>query len=204
MIVQNGYHERPCHLGKAQAAGTTIVAVNNWSSNICGDNRTNLRIAGLCCRQTLNEGATRSDASQREIPARELARNLADPHDPPHQLEMPSERLLHVWWHGAPRIDWRVLPLGRAKGRLDPQLPGARPLRPAGSLSPDGLSGGNDGTTRLWDLETGKQIGRFDEADVRIVCVAFSPDGKTFACTIGWSKSRRRLETHSLRCFRIS
>ncbi len=38
-----------------------------------------------------------SDALQRDILARELARNLADP---PYELEMPNERLLHVWWHG--------------------------------------------------------------------------------------------------------
>jgi WD40 repeat protein len=49
------------------------------------------------------------------------------------------------------------------------------------ALSPDGkqlLSGGHDGTVRLWELETGKEIRRLGENLALVRSVAFSPDGK--------------------------
>jgi hypothetical protein len=40
------------------------------------------------------------------------------------------------------------------------------------------LSTSNDGTLRLWDLETGKELHRTESMGVPLPCVAFSPDGK--------------------------
>jgi len=54
-------------------------------------------------------------------------------------------------------------------------------------LSPDGkrfLSCGQDGTLRLWDIATGKELCRF-EAGKAISNAAFSPDGR-FAVSAGW------------------
>jgi WD40 repeat protein len=51
------------------------------------------------------------------------------------------------------------------------------------AFSPDGktlASAAWDGTVRLWEVETGKELGTFNYEDVRMV-VAFSPDGKTLA-----------------------
>src|SRR5581483_8379988 len=49
------------------------------------------------------------------------------------------------------------------------------------AFSADGkraLSGGADFSVRLWDLETGKEIKRFDGHEADVTSVAFSPDGK--------------------------
>lgn len=50
------------------------------------------------------------------------------------------------------------------------------------AFSPDGklaLSGGSDdGTMRLWDVETGRELVRYTGHAGRVWCVAFSPDGK--------------------------
>ena len=40
------------------------------------------------------------------------------------------------------------------------------------------LTGGEDSTMRLWDLETGKEVRRFAGHEGRVRAVAFSPDGK--------------------------
>jgi WD40 repeat protein len=52
------------------------------------------------------------------------------------------------------------------------------------AFTPDGrgiLSGSKDGTARLWDTETGKEVWRFPVKPQGVHAVAFSPDGKQAA-----------------------
>src|ERR1700677_2868150 len=49
------------------------------------------------------------------------------------------------------------------------------------AVSPDGrrvLTGGDDRITRLWDVETGKELQRFEGHSNWVDAVAFSPDGR--------------------------
>ncbi len=53
-----------------------------------------------------------------------------------------------------------------------------------GAFSPDGkkaVSASADGTLRLWDTKTGKELRRLDGHSGRVWCVAFAPDGRRIA-----------------------
>src|SRR5262249_32193531 len=60
-------------------------------------------------------------------------------------------------------------------------LPGQTGAVSSLAFSPDGrraLSGGEDGLMRLWDLEGGKELRRFEGHHTAVWRVAFSPDGR--------------------------
>ncbi len=69
------------------------------------------------------------------------------------------------------------------------------------AYSPDGqfiVSGGADGTVRLWDTASGKEQAVLHEHQSDISCLVFSPDGDTFATSSGdktvkvWSLRERK------------
>jgi WD40 repeat protein/uncharacterized caspase-like protein len=61
------------------------------------------------------------------------------------------------------------------------------------AYSPDGhtiLTGSHDGTARLWDARTGRELRRFGGHTSQVLSVAFSPDGRTIA-TGSWDTTIR-------------
>jgi WD40 repeat protein len=57
------------------------------------------------------------------------------------------------------------------------------------AFSPDGkllASGGNDGTTSLWEVATGKELHRIEGRNGECVFVTFSPDGSILAFAGRW------------------
>jgi WD40 repeat protein/beta-lactamase regulating signal transducer with metallopeptidase domain len=66
-----------------------------------------------------------------------------------------------------------------------PGFGGGEPSAPATlAFSPDGrvlVGRGPDRSVRVWDVEGGKEVGRFKGHDGRVESVGFSPDGKTVA-----------------------
>ena len=65
--------------------------------------------------------------------------------------------------------------------RLKAVLSHPSPVEDA-AFSPDGktvVTGGDDGTARLWDAATGRAIGLILQHPREVTSVAFSPDGKT-------------------------
>ena len=73
------------------------------------------------------------------------------------------------------RLRWRHL---ISKGRAE--LKGHDDNAVCCAFSPDGaraVTGSGDGTTRIWDAETGAVVRRLDWHDDHVNCCAFSPDG---------------------------
>ena len=75
-----------------------------------------------------------------------------------------------------------------ARGSMTPEQDGVSPcsrgmkatsLRPV--FNPDGsrilTASPTDGTVRLWNSATGREIGKLGESRQAVYCVAFSPDG---------------------------
>jgi WD40 repeat protein len=94
-----------------------------------------------------------------------------------------SQLLAAAAWRRAPTRQAREALLATRNQRLDTVLPGHDGPVQAVAFDPDGtklVSGGIDGTVRVWDLATrkGRVLFRSDEA---INAVEFSPDGRRLA-----------------------
>src|SRR5262249_23116066 len=72
------------------------------------------------------------------------------------------------------------------------------------AFSPDGrvlVTGGHDGSVRMWEVITGKQIFQCASHAEPVSAVAFSPDGRTFASSGGCTETYASPETgpHEIR-----
>jgi WD40 repeat protein len=64
-------------------------------------------------------------------------------------------------------------PLQKSEGHTDwvngiIQLPGGQQM----------ITCSNDGSLRVWDLKTGKQIANWQDGEIAVLAIALSPDGK--------------------------
>ncbi|MFQ3661479.1 MAG: WD40 repeat domain-containing serine/threonine-protein kinase [Chloroflexaceae bacterium] len=110
---------------------------------------------------------------------------------------------------------WRALWVRGVVGQRPPdwERGAVRPLRQLNGhrgavwgldMSPDGrllVSGGWDGTVRIWRTADGAQVAVLDEQGGNILSVAFSPDGQSIAAT-GGSEVIRLWQTRSGRLLR--
>jgi WD40 repeat protein/serine/threonine protein kinase len=124
-------------------------------------------------RERLNSYYQRIALAEREWSANNLARmqQLLD--------ECPAE--LRGWeWHYLKRLRLENLPpLTHCSAVLSV------------AFSPDGrriASGGQDGTVKVWDATTGREVHSFQAHQNNVYGVAFSPDGRRFA-TASWDGS---------------
>jgi WD40 repeat protein len=111
---------------------------------------------------------------------RDVVYSVACSPDGLHALSGSEDETLRLW-------DMRT---GKEERRLEGHTTGVRCV----SLAPDGrraLSGGGawrlvadgepkpvDCTVRLWDVASGKEVRRFEGHEDKVMCVAFSPDGR--------------------------
>jgi len=112
----------------------------------------------------------------------------APPSDPPPAAERPAHEATEgTDRYGDPLPDGAVARLGTVRFRHAGRVPGW-----VGALvyAPDGktlLSGGNDGTVRLWEVKSGREMLRVHDYYEYRNSVAFAPDGKT-AASLGSDK----------------
>jgi WD40 repeat protein len=73
-------------------------------------------------------------------------------------------------------------------------LPGHKRSALSVAITPDGrriVSGGADGTFRIWDLETGEELWTLQADQLAVRSVAVAPDGSPHAVSAGQNESIR-------------
>jgi hypothetical protein len=106
-----------------------------------------------------------------------------------------SRRACHWYQGAAPGLDGLTLTKVEKRIKELERLPGFRPPEVVGhsrrfeghtgpvlsvAVAPDGhtaLSGSNDKSMRLWDLDDGTEVRRFNGGPTAVRCVGFDPDG---------------------------
>jgi WD40 repeat protein len=142
-----------------------------------------------------------------------LARNERGKRTGPESLQVasaafsPDGRLLAVVYAGADEERTSFITLHEARSGvrlavLPVKFPaGVWATLHAAAFSPDGrllAAAGGDGSLRVWDVYSGKQLHRFEGHGGGALCVAFSPDGRLLAgggmdtTALLWDASRLR------------